>query len=122
MCPEDMLLQEMGIEGYLGTPLFASDGKAIGLVGVLSIQPLHPSHDALDILPLGPPWNWSRSGRRKARAFEPFHSTQQAGGGSGLGLPSVQALVDPLGGTLTPDSTPGLGTRFEILLPFPIEA
>lgn len=50
MCPEDMLLQEMGIEGYLGTPLFASDGKAIGLVGVLSIQPLHPSHDALDIL------------------------------------------------------------------------
>lgn len=38
--PEDLLLQQMGVEGYLGMPLKDSTGKAIGLLAVLSSHPL----------------------------------------------------------------------------------
>ncbi|RDE22555.1 phosphodiesterase [Motiliproteus coralliicola] len=38
--PQDQLLVEMGIEAYVGTPLFDSDGKVIGLVVALYKQPL----------------------------------------------------------------------------------
>ena len=50
-----------------------------------------------------------------AHALEPYFSTKEAG--VGLGLPLVKRIVEGHGGTITLDSTPGLGTTVRLLLP-----
>lgn len=52
-----------------------------------------------------------------ARAIEPFFSTKGIGKGTGLGLSSVHGLASQLGGALTIQSRPGLGTNVELWLP-----
>ncbi len=53
----------------------------------------------------------------QARIFEPFFTTKPPGKGTGLGLPSLKALVEEGGGRLEVASRTGVGTRFRILLP-----
>lgn len=52
-----------------------------------------------------------------ARAIEPFFSTKGIGKGTGLGLSMVHGLASQLGGALTIQSRPGLGTNVELWLP-----
>ncbi|MFI8193295.1 SpoIIE family protein phosphatase [Streptomyces sp. NPDC085946] len=56
------------------------------------------------------------------RLFERFHRIEnvraRSNEGSGIGLALVKELVGLHGGTITADSTAGLGTRFTVLLPF----
>ncbi len=52
-----------------------------------------------------------------ARAVEPFYSTKGVGKGTGLGLSMAHGLAAQLGGALTIQSTPGLGTNVELWLP-----
>ncbi len=52
-----------------------------------------------------------------ARAVEPFFSTKGIGKGTGLGLSMVHGLASQLGGALTIQSRPGLGTNIELWLP-----
>ncbi|KTF69027.1 ATP-binding protein [Sphingomonas sp. WG] len=52
-----------------------------------------------------------------ARAVEPFFSTKGVGKGTGLGLSMVHGLVSQLGGGITIESRPGLGTNVELWLP-----
>ncbi|TXC69579.1 PAS domain S-box protein [Sphingomonas ginsenosidivorax] len=51
------------------------------------------------------------------RATEPFFSTKGIGKGTGLGLSMVHGLAAQLGGGLSIDSTPGLGTTIALWLP-----
>ena len=50
-------------------------------------------------------------------AFEPFFTTKGPAGGTGLGLAGVYGCVKGHQGLVDLSSTPGLGTRFTILLP-----
>ena len=52
-----------------------------------------------------------------ARAFDPFFSTKGPGGGTGLGLAQVYALVTQHGGTVTIDSAEGAGATVRVWLP-----
>ena len=56
-------------------------------------------------------------GATRQRAIEPFFSTKGVGKGTGLGLSMVHGLAAQLGGGLTIDSTPGIGTTIELWLP-----
>jgi signal transduction histidine kinase len=53
--------------------------------------------------------------------FEPFHqtdsSTQRAHSGLGLGLTVARRMADLIGGTVTVNSKPGVGTR--VMMRFP---
>jgi PAS domain S-box-containing protein len=51
------------------------------------------------------------------RLGEPFFTTKGPGHGTGLGLASVYGIVRDAGGTITCDSHPDRGTRFEVRLP-----
>ena len=52
-----------------------------------------------------------------ARAVEPFFSTKGIGKGTGLGLSMVHGLASQLGGALTIQSRPNIGTNLELWLP-----
>ena len=53
----------------------------------------------------------------RERAIEPFFSTKGVGQGTGLGLSMVHGLASQLGGELTIESAPGMGTNVEVWLP-----
>ncbi|HEY9103345.1 sensor histidine kinase [Chitinimonas sp.] len=48
--PKDLLLREMGVESYLGAPIFDSTGKAIGLVVLLDGAPFVDSGERRTIV------------------------------------------------------------------------
>lgn len=50
-------------------------------------------------------------------AFEPFFTTRAPDGGTGLGLSLAQEIVHRYGGTITLDSTEGIGTTFTLSFP-----
>lgn len=48
--PEDRLLADMQVEGYIGTPLFDTTGQAVGLMVVLSARPLEHTDAVREIM------------------------------------------------------------------------
>lgn len=57
----------------------------------------------------------------RQRLFEPFHSTKGLRG-TGLGLVVTKKVVDEHGGTITVESTQGVGTTFTVRLPIALDA
>ena len=55
--------------------------------------------------------------RTRSQVFDAFFSTKQ--GGSGLGLPTAQKIIEAHGGQITLQSEPGRGTQFTVKLPTP---
>ncbi|OIR03716.1 blue-light-activated protein [mine drainage metagenome] len=53
----------------------------------------------------------------RARIFERFFTTKKAGEGTGLGLSVVRSIVRNHLGVVCVDSTPGVGTRFDLYFP-----
>ncbi|HJW72768.1 MAG TPA: HAMP domain-containing sensor histidine kinase [Geothrix sp.] len=53
----------------------------------------------------------------RERIFEPFFTTKAPGRGTGLGLPSLKAMVEEAGGHLEVESELGRGSRFRLFLP-----
>jgi PAS domain S-box-containing protein len=51
------------------------------------------------------------------RIFEPFFSTKGPGKGTGLGLPVVYGIVHQHSGWISVQSTPNMGSTFEVYLP-----
>jgi signal transduction histidine kinase len=51
------------------------------------------------------------------KIFEPFYTTKERRQGTGLGLLVAKGIVDEHGGTISVESSPGLGATFTICLP-----
>lgn len=54
-----------------------------------------------------------------ARVFEPYFTTKEAMGGTGLGLAVVHGIVRSLGGAVDVQSTRNMGSAFHVYLPIP---
>lgn len=55
----------------------------------------------------------------RARIFEPFYTTKEDRGGTGLGLPIVADVLRELGGKIEVEHAPEGGALFRVLLPLP---
>ncbi len=53
----------------------------------------------------------------QARIFDPYFTTREGESGTGLGLATVQTIVSRAGGSISVQSSPGMGATFEIRLP-----
>ncbi len=92
--------------------LHAFDGRTDGLLEIRAVQ--DGQQVRLSFVDNGA----GMSAEQLAHLFEAFFSTKIGQGGTGLGMAIVENLVTKsLGGSITVQSTPGQGSRFDVVLP-----
>lgn len=74
---QSLLLQQYGVQSYLGVPLFTQEGCCIGALSVMDIMPRQFTPQELAILELNARWCMSEYERR--RLVSQGHVPQQAG-------------------------------------------
>jgi signal transduction histidine kinase len=119
-CQPNLLINSYpGPCGQLLTILFLNsvvhafpDGKE----GIVAIKVTAFGEDRVEILFSDDGCGMSADVRRQA--FDPFYTTRRHLGSAGLGLHILHNIVtNRLGGRLDLDSSPGAGTKFQIILP-----
>jgi signal transduction histidine kinase len=119
-CQPNLLINSYpGPCGQLLTILFLNsiahafpDGKQ----GTVAIKVQASGEDSVEILFSHDGCGMSADVRRQA--FDPFFTTRHHLGSTGLGLHILHNIVtNRLGGRLNLDSSPGAGTKFQIILP-----
>ncbi len=97
---------------------FTSEGRIE--IAAVAMDAARPAHIRVDIRDTG----IGIAPDFQARLFEsyaqPDASWSRRFGGSGLGLTIARALVQAMGGTLSLDSSLGIGTRFSVTLDLPV--
>jgi len=53
----------------------------------------------------------------RQRIFDPFFTTKPVGSGTGLGLSISYSIINKHHGRIDLDSTPGVGSKFRVVLP-----
>jgi len=76
--PEDAMLADMGIESYVGIPLWDSDGKVLGLIAIMDGRPLDDRADfAVMLLQVVATCAAAELERERARAAEERHREER---------------------------------------------
>ncbi len=105
-------VQAMSEEG--GTLSIELSARDIDMEEARSTTTLSPGlHARLVIADTGPGMDHGTL----SRIFDPFYTTRRQVGGTGLGLAIVHGIVTQLQGSISAQSEPGRGARFEIHLP-----
>jgi signal transduction histidine kinase len=119
-CQPNLLMNSYpGSYGQLLTILFLNSvvhAFPVGKEGTVAIKVRASGADSVEILFSDDGCGMSADVRRQA--FDPFYTTRRHLGSTGLGLHILHNVVtNRLGGRLNLDSSPGAGTKFQIILP-----
>ena len=97
-----------------GTLLIKLEARSVGKAGDASFPELSPGEYAvLTVTDSGV----GMTEEVKAKIFDPYFSGREGDGGTGLGLAIVHGIVSRHSGFVQVDSTPGVGTSFQVFLP-----
>ncbi|MDH3284707.1 MAG: ATP-binding protein [Acidobacteriota bacterium] len=111
--PPTMASADQLVQVLLAILLNAADAAAPNGNVILRTRRGHGGEAVISIEDDGP----GISPELQERIFEPFFTTKPPGQGTGLGLSVAYGLVQAHGGRLEMISHPGLGTRFDVIMP-----
>jgi signal transduction histidine kinase len=97
---QSVLVQEYGIQSYLGIPLLTADGHCLGVLAVIDVQPHEFSADAIAFMELLARWSVSEYERQQLAETLARTTTQPTTGPTVPSPPSKQALLDTVRLTL----------------------
>jgi PAS domain S-box-containing protein len=119
IAPAPLILGDPGQIQQVIVNLMTNAAHAIGRAqGMITVR-LHPDAPGSQLCLSVADTGCGMGEATLARIFEPFFTTKPVGEGTGLGLSVVHGIIQGHGGRIEVTSTPGQGTRFDVMLPVP---